>query len=41
VPREEPHVVLRRLELDKDGKKVAGWIVVSREQAFDDIDEWH
>ncbi len=41
VPCEEPHIVLRRRELDKDGKKVAGWIVVSREQVFDAIDEWH
>jgi hypothetical protein len=41
VPREEPRVVLRRRELDKDGKKVAGQIVVSREQVFDAIDEWH
>jgi hypothetical protein len=41
VPCEEPHVVLRRRELDKGGKKVAGQIVVSREQVFDAIDEWH
>ncbi len=41
MPREEPRVVLRRNELDKDGKMVAGWIVVSREQVFDGIDEWH
>jgi hypothetical protein len=41
VPREEPCIVLRRRELEKDGKKVAGWIVVSREQVFDVIDEWH
>jgi hypothetical protein len=41
VPREEPHVVLRRGELDKDGKKDARQIVVSREQVFDAIDEWH
>ncbi len=27
--------------MDKDGKKVAGQIVVSREQVFDAIDEWH
>jgi hypothetical protein len=41
VPREEPHVVLRRRELDKDKKMVAGKIVVPREQVFDAIDEWH
>ncbi len=41
MPREEPRVVLRRCELDKDGKKVAGKFVVSREQVFDAIDEWH
>jgi hypothetical protein len=41
VPGEEPCIVLRRRELDKDGKKVAGLIVVSREQAFDAIDKWH
>jgi hypothetical protein len=41
VPREEPRIILRRRELDKDGKKNAGWIVVSREQVFDAIDEWH
>jgi hypothetical protein len=41
VPREESRFVLRRRELDKDGKMVAGWIVVSREQVFDTIDEWH
>ncbi len=41
MPREEPHIVMRRRELDKDGKKVAGQIVVSREQVFDAIDEWH
>ncbi len=41
MPLEEPCIVLRRRELDKDGKKVAGWIVVSREQVFDAIDEWH
>jgi hypothetical protein len=41
VPCEQPRVVLRRRELDKDGKKVAGRIVVSREQVFDAIDEWH
>jgi hypothetical protein len=40
VPHED-HVVLRRHELDKDGKKVAGQIVLSREQVFDDVDEWH
>jgi hypothetical protein len=27
--------------LNKDGKKDAGQIVVSREQVFDAIDEWH
>jgi hypothetical protein len=41
VPREEPRIVLRRRELDKDGKKDAGRIVVSREQVFYAIDEWH
>ncbi len=41
VPREQPCVILRRRELGKDGKKVAGRIVVSREQVFDAIDEWH
>ncbi len=41
MPREEPRVVLRRRELDKDGKMVAGRIEVSMEQVFDAIDEWH
>ena len=41
VPNEAPCVVLRRCELDKDGSKDAGRIVVSREQVFDAIDEWH
>jgi hypothetical protein len=41
VPGEEPHVVLRRHELGQDGKHFAGQIVVSREQVFDAIDEWH
>jgi hypothetical protein len=41
VPNEAPRVVLRRRELDKDGSKDAGRIVVSREQVFDAIDEWH
>ncbi len=41
MPHEEPHIVLRRRELNKDGKKDAGRIVVSREQVFDAIDEWH
>ncbi len=41
MPREESLVILRRCELDKDGKNNAGWIVVSREQVFDAIDEWH
>jgi hypothetical protein len=41
MQREQPCIVLRRLELGKDGKKVSGWIVVSREQVFDAIDEWH
>ncbi len=41
VPCEEPHVVLRRRELGKDGKHFAGQIVVSREKVFDAIDEWH
>jgi hypothetical protein len=41
VPSEERHVVLRRHELGKDGKHFAGRIVVSREQVFDAIDEWH
>jgi hypothetical protein len=39
VPREEPHIVLRRRELGKDGKHFAGRIVVLREQVFDAIDE--
>ncbi len=39
VPHEEPRIVLRRRELDEDGKKDARWIVVSREQVFDAIDE--
>jgi hypothetical protein len=41
VPNEAPCVVLRRRELDKDVNKDAGHIVVSREQVFDAIDEWH
>ncbi len=41
MPNEAPHVVLRQRELAKDCKKDAGWIVVSREQVFDAIDEWH
>ncbi len=41
MPREEPRYVLRRRELGKDGKHFAGRIVVSREQVFDAIDEWH
>jgi hypothetical protein len=41
VPHEAPRVVLRRRELAKDGNKDAGRIVVSREQVFDAIDEWH
>ncbi len=41
VPHEEPCIVLRQCELDEDGKNDAGWIVVSREQVFDAIDEWH
>ncbi len=41
VPNEAPRVVLRRGELDEDGKKDAGRIVVLREQVFDAIDEWH
>ncbi len=41
MPHEEPCIVLRRRELDKDGKKDAGRIVVLREQVFDAIDEWH
>jgi hypothetical protein len=41
VPHEEPCIVQRRRELDEDGKKDAGRIVVSREQVFDAIDEWH
>jgi hypothetical protein len=41
VPGEEPHVVLRRRELGKDGKYFTGQIDVSREQVFDAIDEWH
>jgi hypothetical protein len=38
VPHEEPRIVLRRRELNKDGKKDAGRIVVSREQVFDAIE---
>jgi hypothetical protein len=34
VLNEAPRVVLRRRELDKDGNKDAGQIVVSREQVF-------
>jgi hypothetical protein len=41
VPNEAPRVILRRRELDKDGNKDAGRIVVSREQVFDAKDEWH
>ncbi len=41
MPSEESCIVLRRRKLDKDGKKVPGWIDVSREQVFDAIDEWH
>ncbi len=41
MPNEASCVVLRRRELDKDGSKDAGRIVVSREQVFDAIDEWH
>ncbi len=41
VPHEEPCVVLMRRELDKDCKKDAGRIIVSRKQVFDTIDEWH
>jgi hypothetical protein len=41
VPNEAPCIVLRRRELDKDGNKDAVQIVVSREQVFDAIDEWH
>ncbi len=41
VPNEAPCIVLRQRELAKDGNKDAGWIVVSREQFFDAIDEWH
>jgi hypothetical protein len=41
VPHEEPRVVLRRHELDKDGKKVAGRTVVLRKQVFDANNEWH
>ncbi len=33
----EPHQVLRRLELNKD----EGRIVISREELFDAINEWH
>ncbi len=39
VPNEAPRIVPRRRELDKDGNKDAGWVVVSREQVS--IDEWH
>ncbi len=41
VPREQPCIVLRRRELGKDGKKVAGQSVELREQVFDAIDEWY
>jgi hypothetical protein len=41
MPGEEPHVVLRRCDLGKDVKHFSGRIVVSREQVFDAIDEWH
>ncbi len=41
MPHEEPRIVLRRRELNRDSKKDAGRIVVSREQVFDAIDEWH
>ncbi len=41
VPHEEPCIVLRRHELDKDGKKDSGRIVVLRDQVFDAIDKWH
>ncbi len=41
MPHEEPRIVLRKCELDEDGKKNSGRIVVSREQVFDAIDEWH
>ncbi len=41
MPHEELCIVLRRRELNKDGKKDAGWITVSREEVFDAIDEWH
>ncbi len=41
MPNKAPCVILRRRELDKDGNKDAGQIVVSREQVFDAIDEWH
>jgi hypothetical protein len=41
VPCKHTCIVLRRGELGKDEKKVAGRTVVSREQVFDAIDEWH
>jgi hypothetical protein len=41
VPSEEPHVVLRRCELSKDGKYFTGRIAVLRKQVFDAINEWH
>ncbi len=41
MPGEEPHVVLRRHELGKDGKYFIGRIVVLREQVCDAINEWH
>ncbi len=41
MPNEAPRIVLRRRELNEDGKKDAGRIVVSREQVFDAMDEWH
>jgi hypothetical protein len=41
VPGENPYFVLRRQEKDKNSKLFVGWIVVSREQVFDAINEWH
>jgi hypothetical protein len=43
-PGAPPCIVVRRIESKGKGKKtkkVPGWIVVSREQVFSAIDEWH
>ena len=41
MPGENPCLVLRRQEKGADGKLFPGQIVVSREQGFNAIDEWH